>query len=831
MVRKAAILVLAILVFAATASARPVSVLNSDETVTRQGYFLYLPLEHRVNYSKTYISECGVIPDNKDGIIASAPVFAARLAEIAALYHYTGDEKYKELYKKAASAVETIKQKNGFYPYYVTTSCEAATFAEDGEIFQDALTLAGLLIGDNDTMPEVKITKEISYDSCSVGYLTAESESGLPSVCTVLGLEATANESAEETYTEEASGCGDTCFRAGLTVEYRVTDIYSEEIEIRRVWVHVNGSEVEIDPASINQDIVKGILTQTLKDDVRSAFADSILKSREAKRGARNLRGDDVLSSTAAQVFRVVLGQSPDTLDIVRYGKSGPASDIIEECRDVCLYRGAIYIPFLAEGENLTEYRVATKDSLEHLVYISPGWEYSGGYLKAKPELYGWDPVFGHIVVRYYPVREYIFHLAGSLQSMTYWLSGSKELSLVVQHYAQAAKAPAGTYKFEDMQQTENTTFRTVALVPRVAEAYRDPANRLSRERLVLVPTLSWKEAWDMKKQAFEERDALKLFVAVDNLYAHSIGKSPTSPNAVLLATMMSLSEERMKEYAKDHSRDGAEYRKILDTLLNFKKVFHDLYLPVAHSAVKGDLIRGEPSMETRVLLAVLADKAKRAGIPDFYELYADYSEYFGEHTKNYTNLKRLAEAYPEAKRVIDLIEARKYEEAQEALQSVEGDDVRSILSEEISRRIAAEIDIVGEAMSALEQYTRGETSAQEALNMVREALAVKQEPRLSAAERILSAVVSGSIPEDNAKGSLRALLGISKPEQVAPEEKKITPPPHVQVPETQEEVQTQETEQKEDRRPLVLGIALFAAVAVTAVVLALRRRKKVMRR
>ncbi len=825
--------VIAILI-TSSVSAMPLSYLNKDETVTRQGNYIYTPLAYRVSYAEKHISDCGIIPDSEDGIIASAPEMLARMVEIAAMYRYTGDREYLELFKKAASARENlIAGSGGYVPYYFTTSCEPASFATDQGILSDAITLGQLLIAGEAGLPEVTVEKSMSYSSCSWESSTLQGEESLPSICQVLGLEenATAGEDTEEIEEVQSTGCTEECYTAQVRVEYTIKDMKNLEIDVKRVWVQTQDGEVEVDPSSLNLDALKAQLSETALDDYLNAIAREVLKNPEVKKGVYEKKGNGLLYQAAKQTFSVLRGEEPDTFKIARYGREWQGNILTDDCQDVCLYRGAVYIPFLVDATNLTRFSgIIVSEDLSYTVNITQGWNLSRGRLYYTEQ--GWNPLYGGIQIIYHPIRSYIVHYAGSLESMTYYLTGSERLTEHISHYARMVKIPTGVYSVSSAF-IANDSSTVVARVPGISEAYREPANPLSSERLLLVANLSWREADKLRKEAYEDSNAAKLFIALENLYANSIGKSPDSSIAREISVLLSLSNSTAWEFAQRKAESPGEAVRYYQTYMDFRRVFHDTYLPVVREAVRQDIARGKPSQENRVLLAVLADKARRADLEDFQEIYAAYTEYFSEHTKNYTTLKALAEA-AKIEEILQPSMAIERGDLSQNLTAELSGDVRKILTEEIQRRAGENEQLKANLTAKLGGFTSGVVSLEESLEEVKRAEKVFRDSKLALARQILESAQQGRISEQQARDSIAGLFGFTKPAVVAPpppQEEKKPPAPEdaIKKPVTQQEQpqpsQTQQQPGKRSSQQMVAIVVLLVA-GIIAIVLKLRRRQ-----
>ena len=235
-------------------SAAPLSMLQPNSAqIYRQGNYFYSPLGYDVNYSQTYISPpTGIIPDQSDGILASAPVFASRIVEIAAMYRYTHDENYKLLYEKTINSLPIIKSENGFMPYYFTIYGQADTFINDRGILHDAKVLGGLLIGTKNTLPtDVSITRLIPF-TYSNGIIYSSS-------------------------TEESNNSTNS---SRLKVEYTISNLNTLNISVNQVWGVTSAGEEKLDLSNQNIKIIEDYL----KTDARTEYLSVVAKEKQIGR-------------------------------------------------------------------------------------------------------------------------------------------------------------------------------------------------------------------------------------------------------------------------------------------------------------------------------------------------------------------------------------------------------------------------------------------------------------------------------------------------------------------------------------------------------------------
>ena len=785
-------------------SAAPLSMLQPNSAqIYRQGNYFYSPLGYDVNYSQTYISPpTGIIPDQSDGILASAPVFASRIVEIAAMYRYTHDENYKLLYEKTINSLPIIKSENGFMPYYFTIYGQADTFINDRGILHDAKVLGGLLIGTKNTLPtDVSITRLIPF-TYSNGIIYSSS-------------------------TEESNNSTNS---SRLKVEYTISNLNTLNISVNQVWGVTSAGEEKLDLSNQNIKIIEDYLKTDARTEYLSVVAKEKLWNPDIKEGVITLNGNNILSQLGAQTFNILGGTQPDIYRIVRYGKETSARNLLKECSGVCLYRGAIYIPYVLHEKDMTQYTniPVTGDNLKYLTKISQGWVVSNGgtTLSAKSDILGPEPHYGVIAVTYHPIRSYIIHYAGSLESMVYRMTGSQKLSLNMVYYAQKFRIPTGEYSITS-QIPSNSTANLSARVPWNVEAYsapESPGAPWSQENLILVSTMSWNNAMALRQEAFREENAMKLFKADDNLLAMSIDKSPSSIFSQEITAMLSLSKTKMMALAQSEAQAENNYEvNRYETFNDFRNVFHEIYLPIVQQAATQDVVSGQKTADNAVLIAQMANKGERADIPGFYQLYSAYEEYFSNHTKNYTTLKALINAGvdPAAAKVVQKIEEGQYGAALTLTNNLSGADVKRILIEEISTRQKENSAKLNEAVASLTAFAEGKNSLNSTLSNVQNYLDSTKirNLKMTSAEEILKAAQNGAIPIQNARKAIAGVFGSSSYVKPVAQPKKV-------IQKTQKTQSSNITKAPAKRRPETVIIIAAILVILSGIVVAALKLK-----
>ncbi len=740
-------------------SAAPLSMLQHNQ-IYRQGNYFYSPLSYDVNYSQTYISSTGIIPDQSDGILASAPVFASRIVEIAAMYRYTHDENYKLLYEKAIGSILVLKSENGFIPYYFTIDGQADTYMNDRGILHDAKVLGGLLIGSNNTLPSgISVTRSLPF-IYNNGQLYS---SGI-----------------SYNFTNSSN----------IKVEFTISNLNTLNISIKKVWGVTNTGEEILDLSDSNMELLRNYIKTSV--NVRSEYLGVVAKEKLwnplIKEGVTTLKGNNLLSEIGAQTFNILGGTQPDIYNIVRSGKGWSARYILKEDmnNNFSLYRGAIYIPYVLHEKNMIQYTniPVTGDNLRYATYVSKGWVVSdsGTTLSSTSDISGFKPRYGTIAVEYYPIRSYVIHYAGSLESMVYYMTGSQKLSLNVVHYAQKFEIPTGEYSITS-QIPSNSTANLSVRVPWNAEAYsvpESPGAPWSQENLILVSTMSWNNAVKLRQEAFKEENAMKLFIADDNLLAMSVDKSPSSIFSREITTMLSLSKTKMMALAQSeaHAENNYEVNRYYKTFNDFRNVFREIYLPIVQQAATQDVISGQKTQNNAILIAQMASKGRRAGIHGFYKVYSAYEEYFSNHTQNYTTLKALivAGVNPAAARVVQKIEEGQYGAALTLTNNLSGVDVKRILIEEISTQQKENSARFNEAVTSLTAFAEGTNNLDNTLNTVQNYLDSTRikNAKITSAEGILKAAQSGAIPLQNARKAVAGIFYIKSVVQPATHPKKV---------------------------------------------------------
>ena len=740
-------------------NAVPLSILQQNQNqVYRQGNYFYSPLSYDVNYSQTYISPTGIIPDQSDGILASAPNFAARIVEIAAMYRYTHDKDYKLLYEKTIRSISIIKNENGFIPYYFTIDGQADTYMNDRGILHDAEVLGGLLIGNNNTLPSgVSVTRLIPFTYTN-------------------GIMYSFSGKVSNTSTNSSR----------LKVEYTISNLNTLNISVNQVWGVSNAGEEKLD---LSDNYIK-IIEDYLKTDARTEYLSVVAKEKLwnplIKEGVTTLKGNNLLSQLGAQTFNILGGTQPNIYKIVRYGNEWAARNLVRETSVVSLYRGAIYIPYVLHEENITQYTniPITGDNLRYNTYVSKGWmvSHSGTTLSATSDISGFKPHYGTIVVKYHPIRSYVIHYAGSLESMVYYMTGYQQLSLNVVHYAQKFEIPTGEYSITS-QIPSNNTGNFSARVPWNAEAYsvpESPEAPWTQENLIVVITMSWNNAIKLRQEAFKEENAMKLFKADDNLLAMSVDRNPSSIFSREITAMLSLSKTKMMALALSEAQaeNNYEVNRYYATFYDFRNVFHEIYLPIVQQAATQDVVQGQKTANNAVLIAQMASKGKRAGIPGFYKVYSAYEEYFSNHTQNYTTLKALivAGVDPDAAKVVQKIEEGQYGNALTLTNNLSGVDVKRILIEEISTQQEANTARFNEAVTSLTAFAKGTNNLDNTLTTVQNYLSntMIKNAKITSAEGILKAAQSGAIPLQNARKAVAGIFYIKSVVQPVTHPKKV---------------------------------------------------------
>jgi hypothetical protein len=739
----------------ALAISLPAATHASEYTERSDGYVVYFPTIAQADAILAEQLPNGLVPERADSAVVVADDAAAKLLVLAAAYRYTNDTKYQEGFDRLAEALKKVNDTYGYTPRYFRVDGSALSVWDDHGAVQDAMTLASLLGGlplPENVTAEATVTVACTW---SEGNETAanETEEAEAETCPYL---TSYNEYGEEVTDTAAQLVYSPGEEKSLRVKYTVPvealrkdRLTVDDIQVLEVYATKDGEEVLAEP---DDCVLKGIQVKLLpraREDMLAAIAEQLLVNPEMRRGfvaASASEPRTVLEKVAYQAAQVVLGKGgvPDRI----LKESHDARDYLSLTQEYSLLQGGIYLPWIGEDNSTISYTVSSRRNVsysEHSPNIAVnGSEVSYTYRGLEPRA---EPVW--IVWR--PVEVRRVHVAGSFSAL---MEAKFGVSLSVDDAVRVEPLPSGEYHITVNRQ-KVFEYETLEGTVKV----RKPVGA-AKNIIVQFPTLTMHQAMRAYREAIEQEDPEKLFVATDNLMIYRTGASVadlSSGTSGVLKAMYSLSDTDIERVAAGNS-------KLKRTLYKWKQYYAQKSLGTVQELVKISLENDRYDAELEKMLWRLATEANLTGLTTaktLNDIYAGYVAYFGPHTKDYDNLAMMARHLPEYREIIAAIDSGNYDSARELLEALPANStVRQILEQKVNKPFQELDDHREEALSSIRDAFEGTESIDKAVERVQEYLTLargigRTDTEMEFALSVLKGYKEGVVSADNAKIAL----------------------------------------------------------------------------
>jgi hypothetical protein len=791
--------------------ASPVAgMLALDEPYVEQsrGYILYLPTLQHADASLELQVPSGLIPTSPRSRVATAEDISGRMLELAAAYRYTGDEKYGTALERLWGALDALEERYGYYPEVIGMDGTAYSVFDAGAAIHDAVFLSKAILGEEALEDNVSAVREVAvrgYIETGEKECTGDECAQVEKICPYTGYTKEGKEKRLFVCAEGSSTL--------LEVEYTVPlDMLRRGLnttDIAVLKVRYKGEEIAVDEGGI-----RGIRMELLpyaQGDMLRAIAEGHLQDERVRRGfsQASLTREALqapLAKLGYQARLLLVGEETPPWRITRYARVGAARKYLELCREYCLLKGAAYLPGLVSVNSTHVYEFWTKENLSY-------GESNALTLTGSKAVYahqGEEPRFEGVTVEYRPVRKRRIHIAGTLDSL---LEAKFGASTRVLGYVETKRLPSGVYNVTALREKlveEEVLEGTV-------QAWKPSAYR--RGEVVQFPTLSLLESERLYKQAIQEQDPEKFFLAADNLLIHS----PRGSARQAMLAMLSLDPGEAEKLARMLDDDPrVSHARVMRTFEEFRRWYADRTMERVVEAVTGSLQADEHSPRLEETLMYLSLEAERTGLPTaptLRDIYEGYKAYFSPHTKDYDNLVRMAAHLPAYRGIVEALESGEYSRAREMISSLPPGRPREIFFREVE---GVEKRLSSLKEKAVEALKAGEYEGAARLLAEHEELARslgEADPEVSIMKGVASGIALGRISGEDGRRILSLLDEFEEwrageePEPI-PHKPILTPP---------------KAEEKHSR--VLLGIAIVAIALAAGAVLAVKRRKRPRRR
>jgi hypothetical protein len=802
-------LLIAMLAFLASPVAGMLAV---DEPYVEQGrgYILYFPTLQHADASLELQVPSGLIPTSPKSRVATAEDISGRMLELAVTYRYTGDEKYRMALERLWGALDALKARYGYYPEVIGMDGTAYSVFDASAAIHDAVFLSKAILGEEALERNVSAVREVAvegYIETRTGECTGDECAQVEKRCPYTGYTYEGGEKKRSFVCAEGSS---TLLEVEYTLPLDRLGGRLNATDIAVLKVKYKGEEIAVDEGGI-----RGIRMELLpyaQGDMLRAIAEGHLQDEQVKRGfsQASLTGEALrtpLVKLGYQARLLLVSEESPPWRITRYARVGEARKYLELCREYCLLKGAAYLPGLVSVNSTHVYEFWTKENLSY-------GESNALTLTGSKAVYahqGEEPRFEGVTVEYRPVRKRRIHIAGTLDSL---LEAKFGASTRVLGYVETKRLPSGVYNVTALREKlveEEVLEGTV-------QAWKPSAYR--RGEVVQFPTLSLLESERLYKQAIQEQDPEKFFLAADNLLIHS----PRGSARQAMLAMLSLDPGEAEKLARMLDDDPrVSHARVMRTFEEFRRWYADRTMERVVEAVTGSLQADEHSPRLEETLMYLSLEAERTGLPTaptLRDIYEGYKAYFSPHTKDYDNLVRMAAHLPAYRGIVEALESGEYSRAREIISSLPPGRPREIFFrevEDVEKRLSSLKERAVEALKA------GEYEGAARLLAEHEELAEslgEADPEVSIMKGVASGIALGRINEEDGK---RILSLLDEFEEWRAEEEPESIP--------YEPALTMASKVEEKPAWMLVGIAIAAIAVVAGAMLAMRRRKRSRRR
>jgi len=816
---------------------------HADDRFTERshGRVVYFPTLAQADDIVEHQLPNGLVPEHPDSAVVTAEDSAGKLLVLSTAYKYTGEGRYLEARTRLQEALEAVNATYGYLPRYMRLNGMPLTVHDDGGTVADAITLAGIIQAENLSQTvtledPVTIGCAPQGDTNATGGDTGDGDGGGQSSCP---FDITTTESGDtpspspEPYTYQEGA--DRLLTVTYTVPYSILskDISASDIQIAKVVTQVDDEEVEVAPDGCLGNGIRVELLDGIRERILREVARQTLASLDMKLGFTALSPDDATTplQRAAYQARVVIedgGAIP--WNVVQTGVYTELKKYTTLASEYSLLQGAMYLPGLVQENATLTYTAGTGVDLTYSDH-DPHLEIKGSSITYTEQ--DLEPKFEGVYVTWHPVSQRRVQLAGSFSG---FLESKFGLTLtlgnpVTEEVVSVLWAPAGEHTVTVT--ASRASVITGETLSGTVHLWKPKMVGDTRATIVKYPTLDPFQATRYYQMAVENQDPEKFFVAADNLWLHRIGAGSTDLNQGVpgvVKALYSLSDTDINEAAGTNT-------KLRSLLYKWRDYYTARSLKKAQDLVGVSLQEDTYSKDLEEFLARLSQEAALVGLTSadkLQDLYTGYRDYWGPHTKDYENLKAMAQHLPEYRRIVQAIEEGDYARAQDLIASLPEGTVKQILQQEVTEASGRLGTMKDEAYAATKTALEGTGSTDTAVAKLEAYLALADDDR--EARFVLSTLTAyrdGVVSEDRAREALSDVGYFSDwiPEEPAPRPVEPEPEP-VQTTAPRPPVETYEPQvaprdQTGQGKHLVVGVLVLAGGLVLGGAVYYRRKQK----
>ncbi len=331
------------------------------------GTIIYFPTKYNAEKSIENQLENGAIAESK---AVETTVMAGRLLELAVMYHYTKDDKYKTAYEKGKRFLQRLYEEYRIYPELATLDGYALSF-RNNTFVQDAIKAGDLLVYKQE-LPEFEF-EEVMKLKCSL-YTGEEIRINAEKVQCPYLLE------YEIKYGNRTMAliCN-ASDQNTVKVKYRIKPeaLFKEKLEpsdvqVIKTWVIIGDEEREV---SVDEGVLKGIQLHVISKGVnyfRNAFARKAFSDPDFVRGLEGREPENLKQEIGFQ-FRQVL-----------YNDGKGKEYMLKYARKISLLKGYIYFPRFYVNYTL-DYEIPVRNKI--IKEIRDGFDFQNGIIYHKGNL------------------------------------------------------------------------------------------------------------------------------------------------------------------------------------------------------------------------------------------------------------------------------------------------------------------------------------------------------------------------------------------------------------------------------------------------------------
>ncbi len=331
------------------------------------GKIIYFPTKHNAERSIENQLPNGAIAESKS---IETTVMAGRLLELAVMYHYTKEDKYKTAYEKGKRFLQRLYEEYRIYPELATLDGYALSF-KNNTFVQDAIKAGDLLVYKQE-MPELEFEETLKL-KCSL-YTGEEGRINAEQVQCPYLLE------YEVKYGNKTMAliCNASDSNT-VKVKYRIKPeaLFKEKLEpndviVEETWVVLGDEEREV---SVDEGVLRGIQLHVINKGVnyfRNEFARKAFDDPDFVRGLEGNEPRNLKQEIGFQFRRVLYNKGEGKEYMLRYAGK------------ISLLKGYIYFPRFYVNYSL-DYTIPVKNRI--IKEIRDGFDFQNGIIYHRGNL------------------------------------------------------------------------------------------------------------------------------------------------------------------------------------------------------------------------------------------------------------------------------------------------------------------------------------------------------------------------------------------------------------------------------------------------------------